>query len=75
MILPQGLYELALSLDGHREIVASNLINIDRSGTVTGEYTDRSELRTVGWVTFGVGLAAGLGVMLMPAFLICRRRT
>lgn len=70
MTMEPGEYELALSLGTGQEVLAPGLINVDRSGTVTGEYLDRSGLRIAGAVTAGVGGAGGLAVMFMPLALL-----
>jgi hypothetical protein len=69
LTLEPGEYELALSLPTGSEVVAS-LVDVRRDGTVTGEYIDRSGLRTAGWATIVLGAVGGLGVMFTPLALI-----
>jgi hypothetical protein len=57
--LPNGTHRLALSLHGGKAIEADDPVELQGPATLHGTYESRAGTRVVGWVIFGVSLAAG----------------
>jgi hypothetical protein len=63
--LRRGSHQFALSL-GDGAALPAPAVDIGANGVVTGQYVDRSGLRTAGWLTMGLGIPAGLAAALAP---------
>jgi hypothetical protein len=57
--LPNGIHRLALSLRGGKAIEAEDPVELEGPATLRGTYECRAGTRAVGWVLFGLSLAAG----------------
>ena len=57
--LPNGIHRLALSLRGGKAIEAEDPVELRGPATLHGTYESHAGTRTLGWVIFGVSLAAG----------------
>ena len=65
--LPPGNHRLALAV-GDNDPIPAPSIDVLSPATLHGVYTDNTGIRIAGWTIFGVGVAAGLTVMLVPLF-------
>ncbi|MGF1468569.1 MAG: hypothetical protein ACFCGT_20795 [Sandaracinaceae bacterium] len=62
--LAVGSHFLGVSLDGREAIPVRGSIDVQRALSLEVDYRDRRGLRTAGWITFAVGMAATLGLLL-----------
>lgn len=63
-----GQYQLGVSLGEREPAVVSDLLRLDSDMTLRLDYESRRGLRVAGWVIFGAGVVAGLGIVAAPLF-------
>ncbi len=62
-----GTHALALSAPGGSLLEAESYVKIDGESTVTGEYHDRSGLRSAGYLTLVSGMIAGTALFFVES--------
>jgi hypothetical protein len=64
--IPQGTYEVGLSLDDGRTIAAKNLLAVDKDTSVWGRYNSRLGLRLAGLGVILASVALGAALITQP---------
>lgn len=64
IMVARGQHQLALSLGVGGEQDVGQLVSITGPSTLYAEYTSHREARIAGWLTFAVGVASGLALIL-----------
>jgi hypothetical protein len=65
--MPKGSLRLAVSPDGHRVVELDEPVTLDGPARLKTHYESNRGIRALGWVLFGVSLAAGSFVAVLSA--------